>query len=358
MRRILSFLPLLVLIVFFACNRDGQDNRRKHVTNYLSGQVMAIEDLEGYRLVASYQDYLFLQEARDTSRLVVYRIEGDTLKRVTGLINRGRGPREFLYANFSLAGDSLFVSNADPYGIKAIVGVSLADMRKIDDSEKWKEYIIPKSNILTMHSFAGYGPGRFFLAAGKVNTREIFSLLDPASGEYTPLSWYPCDSTEGPLFAKQRVYMQCSLCTQGDRVCYAHSYARYLFFATVADGALVVKNVVYSSLPEYEIESDGNVSYGPEGENGIELASTSEYVFAQIGRTRKEIRASELYKGYHRDSFDEIEVYNWDGEFVANYQLDRPVNSFVVSSDNHYLYAFTEDPESAENYVVRYELPL
>ena len=349
---------LFALVVFFSCNRGGQDNSRKRVTASLAGQVMSVEVLEGYRLVAAYEDYLFLQVARDTSRLVVYRIDGDTLRRFSGLINRGRGPREFLYANYSLVGDSLFVSNADPSGIKAIVGIPLSDMTKIGDFENWKEYIVPKSNSMTGQSFVGYGPGRFFLAAGKANTRTILSLLDSNIEGYAPISWYPCDSTEGPLYSKQGVYMQCDLRVQEDRICYAHSYARYLFFATVADGALVVNNVVYSSLPEYEIESDGNVSYGPEGENGIELASTSEYVFAQIGRTRKEIRASELYKGYHRDSFDEIEVYNWDGEFVANYQLDRPVNSFVVSSDNHYLYAFTEDPELAENYVVRYELPL
>ena len=107
-------------------------------------------------------------------------------------------------------------------------------------------------------------------------------------------------------------------------------------------------------------DADGiNISYSDKKDDaGIDIYSTADYIYALLERTPEEIRKSESYKGYGKYSFDEIEVYDWDGVFVANYQTDKPFYDFVVSPDNHYLYTIAEDPELLEYVITRYELPL
>lgn len=349
---------MLALTVCLVCCQGGHDNDRKPVSGTLQGTELAAQTLEGYKIVCAYDDYLFLQESRDTSRLVVYRVEGDSLNRFRGLIDRGRGPREFYYTEFSLYGDTLFVCNGDPSGLKQIFGISLKEMSQIDDRSGWREYAFPDQYLMTWDYLTEYGPGRFVVAAGEAETREILSLADCITGERVPLRWYPPDSTDATLYSKQIVYMNCKLRSQGDRVCYAHSYARYMFIGRVEDEALVEESMIYSSLPKYEMKADENVRYLKDGENGIDIYSTSDYIFAQVGRTRKEVEKLKLYKGYPDLYFDEVEVYDWDGRFVANFQTDRPFWSFSVTPDSRFLYVMTMDLETLENVIVRYELPL
>ena len=319
---------------------------------------MMVDYLEGGRLLGTYENYIFLQESRDTSRLVVYQVEGDSLKRFKGLIDRGRGPYDFYYPGFSFYGDTLFVCNADPSGIKKVYGISLAEMSTIDDFDRWKEYVFPNPDMMTWDIYTSFGSGRFLVAGGEYDTRQVFSMADCVAAECEPILYWPNDSTEYSFLSKQMVYMNCALCSRGDRVCYAHSEARYMFIGKVDNNSLSEIKTIYSSLPKYEVKPDGNIRYGKDGEYGIKLSSTEEYIFAMLGRKLKEAQASKLYKGYPNRYFDEIEVYDWDGTFVANYQTDIPFYSHTVTSDNHFLYILTMDLESSEECIVRYELPL
>ena len=62
--------------------------------------------------------------------------------------------------------------------------------------------------------------------------------------------------------------------------------------------------------------------YSADGEDGIMPRSTRKYIYAQVGRTGKEIKESDTYKGYPQTFMDEIEVYDWNGMFIDNYQTD------------------------------------
>lgn len=353
------FLLLLVLVsAAGSCGRhQAPDYRTKEVTREVSGTLLKVLDLDGYMLVCAHGDYLFLREDRDTSRLVVYRVEEDSLIRYKGLIDRGRGPREFYYPEFALNGDTLFVSNSDPSGMKGIYGISLTDMSKIDDPQTWTEYVFTEPDIMSGQAFAPLGPGRFIIAGGKSGRKEIFSLADfTRRPEREALRYWPNDSTAGPVSSKQMVYMQSRLYSSGKRFVYANNYARYMFIGTVSDGAVKETASIYAHLPQYEVKPDGNIRYSKDGEEGIKPYVTKKFVYAKVGRTIREVDASDGYKGYPNWCFDEVEVYDWNGEFKDNYRTDRPFNSFVVSADDRYLYTMSVDLETKEWIVLRYEL--
>ncbi len=351
---------MVFLISISACNYQGKDKyQTKDITESLFGVKLETTSLEGSGIVCTYENYLLLKEIRDTSRLVVYKIDNDSLVLFRRLIDRGRGPHEFYYVEYALSGDTLFVSNSDPSGIHDIYGISLTDMSQIDDSNRWSVYSFPKQDMLmTGLSFARYKGNQFIVAAGQADTRQIFTLADFDKGELRPLDFWPKDSTRGPLHAKQMVYMQSKLCCQNDRILYANLNARYMFIATLKDGKLEPRSIIYSHLPQYTIMQDGNVRFKGTGEQGILLGTTPDYIYAQIGRTAKEMSSSETYKGYPKWYVDQIEVYDWNGNFVANYQTDTPFYSFAVSDDNHFLYTMSMNLDEGDQIIMRYELPL
>ena len=353
------FLILVSLTAFCTCtNHEKHACNRKEITRIVPGQEMIVKHLQGYGIIGAYGDYLFLKEKRDTSRLVVYHVAGDSLTYFKGLINRGRGPFEFYYTEYSFGEDSLFVSNSDPAGIRAIYGIPLQDMSRIDDVSTWKKYPFREKDLQTGLSFAPYGKGRFIVMCGKPDTQEIFSLTDFNGKGRIPLRFWPDDPTPGPLHSKQMVYMQSSLCSRSDRIAYASLNARYMFLASVAGEELITTAAIYPRLPQYQIKPDGNLRFSEDGEYGILLRSTPDYVYAQVGRTVSEVNSADNYKGYPDYFVDEIEVYDWNGRFVDNYQTDRPFYSFAVSEDNRYLYTLTLAPDTSEPILMRYEFSM
>ena len=348
---------LVSVLLFYSCSTgQKQRNERKAVTRQVSGTVMNVKDLEGYRIVGIHGDYLFLKEIRDTSRLVVYCIEGDSLIRFKGLINKGRGPREFIYPEYAFSSDTLFVSNSDPGGIRAIYGIPLNDMSKIDDIHLWSEHSFHDQNLMTGLGFVPYGKGKFFVAAGRPETRQIFSLADFGKGETMPLQFWPRDSTACPLHCKQMVYMQAKLCVKDEQILYASMNARYMFLGKVQAGKFEVSSYIYSHQPQYKVMPDENVRYLKSGEYGIQPYATDQYIYAKVGHAVQDVEYDGTYKGFPYNYVDQVEVYDWQGSFIDNYQTDVPFNSFAVSDDNRKLYTLTDDLETKEPMILRYEL--
>lgn len=350
---------IMALVCVSACgNQNSRGSERKSVTRSITGTGMKVRDLDGSGIIGVYEDLLLLRESRDTSRLVIYRMEGDSLIYVKGLINKGRGPREFLYWESSLSGDSLFVSNSDPSGINAIYGLSLKDISMVDDPKQWKEYTFNENNLQTGLTFAKISDGRFIVSGGKANSKQILSVADFKNRTRIPLDFWPADSTQGPLHSKQMVYMQSYLDSQNGLILYSNRNAWYMFIAKAHDEILSIEHIIYSRLPKYKVKPDGNIAYSIDGEYGIIPYTTHEYIYAAPGKTGHEFMENESYKGYPITFGDEIEIYDWNGKFIDNCQTDIPFSSFAVSSDNRYLYTMSLDLDSKESVVQRYELNL
>ena len=81
-------------------------------------------------------------------------------------------------------------------------------------------------------------------------------------------------------------------------------------------------------------------------------------MYAQVGRRAKEARPLDVTQGYSSTYTDEIEVYDWNGKFIDNYETDRPFFTFAVSPDNRFLYTLSKDLDTEERIVMRYDLKL
>jgi len=341
-----------------SCHRGGElNNARKEVTASLSGKVLQVKDFPAYRIFGSINGYLLCQADRDTSRVVFYRIEGDSLKYAAGIINKGRGPHEFIYVEFSLCKDTLFVSNSSPTGMSEIWGIPLNDIPHIGDINRWKAYKWSGQKIMTGLSFAKASGGKFIVAGGLTNTRHILSMVDFPKNQLNQFDLWPKDSTAASLFSKQMVYLQSHLAINDGKLFYACLEGRYMFITKIGEKSLGKPVYIYSHLPGYKARPDGNVDFDDDCEYGIFPYTTSRFIYAQLERNRKEIDASEEYKGYPWLYFDEIEVYDWKGKFIGNFRTDKPFSSFVVSPDDRFVYTLSIDLQTKEPEIIRYNLP-
>jgi hypothetical protein len=352
-----AIIILIITVLALACQESNNNNSRKSVTKTLVGQILPVKDFRGTAIAYAKDGHLLFRATRDTNRIVIYRIDDDSLRYVSGIINKGRGPLEFIYVEYSISDDTLYVSNSSPAGMSEIWGIPLGDIHQIRDFRHWKRYNWKGDGIMTGLSFAKYKSGEFIVAGAYTNTSHYLSRLDFNKQELHQYDIWPDDSTKVPLHSKQMVYMQSKLCSNNGKLLYSCLEGRYMFITKIGEKSLGKPTIIYSHLPVYESAPGENVNYMDDCEYGIFPYTTSKFIYAQLERSRKEILASEEYKGYPWLYMDEIEVYDWNGKFIANYRTDKPFDSFVVSQDDKYIYTLTMDIKTQEPMVMKYELP-
>ncbi|MCI1785621.1 MAG: TolB-like 6-bladed beta-propeller domain-containing protein [Bacteroidales bacterium] len=361
MKKIFFILCVLFFTVLtVSCNNGGKrSNERKAVTATLSGKELKVKDFPAYRIVGAMKGYLLCKTPIDTSRVVIYRIEEDSLRYAAGIIKKGRGPHEFLNVDFFLSKDTLYVSNSSPSGgILDIWGIPLDDISNIKDYSRWKGYKWSGQDIMFGFNFIKIKNNEFIVAGAIEGTRHFLSKIDFSTNKLHQFDLWPKDSTDAPLSSKQLLYMPSSLFTNNGKLLYACTEGRYMFISKIGDNTLGKPVEIYSHLPDYKLKPDGcNLKYNENCEDGIYPYATSRFIYAQLSRSIKEINASADYKGYPPYYFDEIEVYDWNGKFIGNFNADRPFSSFAVSPDDSFIYTLSMNLQTKEPIVMQYKLP-
>jgi hypothetical protein len=79
--------------------------------------------------------------------------------------------------------------------------------------------------------------------------------------------------------------------------------------------------------------------------------STNKYIYViYSGRSRDEF-GDECYAG------DNLLVYDWNGNPVVNYKLDRFLKIMALDVDKMQVYGFCTNPMTGEPEIVKYQLP-
>jgi len=342
------------IIVLASCSgRRGISNERKPVTGELKGTVMKSGSMSGILLLGSYGDYLLFKTADKDGKLAAYKVDGDSLIFVCKGIIKGRGPHEFIYNEYSMRSDTLFVLDATPTGPIGLFGIPLDDITAISDYSRWREYSMEgMPQIMTGLYFASLGGGRFIVTGGKSDEKQIFSMLDFNKRKVSPIEFWPDDGYEGPNITKQLVYDNGRVSSMDDKILYAPSKGRYLALFKERNGSLKDWKTIYGVFPKFKSRKDGNPIFAEGGYEGVKFVVSERKIYAHVRRQYD----GKGYKGYPEYCFDEIETYDWDGNFLGNYRTDRPYITFVPSQDDKYIYTTSIDLSTKEDMVVRYRI--
>ena len=354
---ILIFFSLLLPLAVSCQRKNVAMNERKPVTEELSGEVLRLNGIQvpSPVLLSSCGDLLLVKTSDNNAKIALCRVDGDSVKVLGRGIKKGRGPYEFIYANYCVSGDSLFVMDSNPMGFTALYGIPLKKAGALSDYSCWKHYVgsgFPQ--MRTVGYFIRSSPGCFVACAGEPGKEQIFSLLDFNNSVVTPMVFWPDDGNECETEVKQMVYMNSSLGSGPDGLfAYAADRGRYLAIMGTDGDNITVKNLIYNVLPKFTSQNH-NVRYDKMQYAGIIIKCTDERIYAKL--YRDDSGESEEYKGYPSYCFDEIEIYDWDGHFIKCIRTDRPHSTFCPSSDDKYLYTTTLNLETGDDVMVRYEL--
>lgn len=112
-----------------------------------------------------------------------------------------------------------------------------------------------------------------------------------------------------------------------------------------------LQNIRYISrvLPVYKLTGDFSDPFAiaDEYRSGFDTFQvTGKYIYIGYNNvTWGQIRNLAPFKGYPNSYFDRINVFDWNGNFVKRLVLDRPVDSFLVTPDDLYVYGSSMEPE-------------
>ena len=93
--------------------------------------------------------------------------------------------------------------------------------------------------------------------------------------------------------------------------------------------------------------------------SGINVFTTSTFIFVHLKTYQDEEGLQQSisdFKGYPYYYNDELEVYDWNGNFLRNYQTIIPFYDFFVTEDHKTLFTISQDLNTYEPIMVKYEL--
>ena len=358
MRVISIGIYALCIWALISCSQKEQQDK-KDVTDYLSGITLHSNELVGSTIICIKGDMLIMNSFDRDSVAVIYTMKGDTLEYVKHIGIKGRGPFEFEQPFFSSTEDSLYMLNTTLFGdLQNIYITSTDNIGQIDNYSFWKDYKLDWTESLKKGPcFIPFEDKLFLIIGGKLGEENILSIIDASTKEIIPMSYWIEDDYSGPVIPKQSIYMSNSrIFKNGNKLLFACGEGRYLEIMDIKDGKIAGRAPIYCIKPEYEASPDGlNFRIKYDNYRGMQVRTTKDYIYVSLRVWTPEM---EPYKGYPFYFFDEVEVYDWSGNFIKCYQTDTPFYDFAVTDDNNTLFTVTQDPESKEHFIHKYGLDM
>ena len=339
-----------------SCSTGPDINDRKPVTDYISGQVLYSRDLIGDTFIGITGDTVLMEFYKADNICGIFKVEGDSLVKINEVLYRGRGPNEFLTPMLKISGDSLYAVDRNGRGPGKICRMSLGDLSVMGNNHaSWEGSDLTWSNPMKSGSdFQPLGEGRILLTGDVYGAMNILSVLDVRERKRTQVGYWIKDGYTGPVIPKQSIYTAgASLSRKGDRILYVCGEGRYMELLDLRDGKIVDRKAIYSEYPKYADIDGLNFGADIKGNRGMKVYATSDYIYAMLYGS---LDYSKTYKGYPCYFFDEVEVYDWEGNFVRNYRTSQPFMTFAVADDDSALYTLSMDLDTSEPQMVKYDL--
>lgn len=300
---------------------------------------------------------LFIQELGNTKQYGIYKVNGTKLQSEGSFLKKGNGPYEVLHPDlWGHTKDSAFYISNFPGKLDRIYRISMKDVL---DEKKWEviQFPEPQKEMLFFPSVAIMNDSCCVLTGSGVNSESILSYMNFKSGEITELSFkFPGFRTaKDPCVMEHLVYCDAQLLKHPslDKLLYACRSGRYMHIIEIQDKKIKRVIPLFSQEPSYEMNSKYK-RLKEDSYRGIIAKATENFVYGLIiPYTKKEAKANESYKSLPNYFSDQLYVFDWDGNLIRKYLLDRPVCSFDVDETKGVLYATSYD-SSNEPIVIQY----
>lgn len=349
MKKILA----IFLIILSSCSThdDRTINRQ-----FLSGTKVSIApEASLFDIVYADDTVLVAGLFGDVKRLVAFGL--DDQSEAYEFLNVGRGPFEVNYSKVKSHKDTIYVMSHNPVGL---LGMIVIPINGIHDKSMWKYSDYSDLNGMQIGGdFDVISSSEYVILGENYNVSNVLSIVGKYEGSYKKaVGFWPDDRFSGGKIPKQLIYMGASkIFYNKGKLLYACSDGRYVSILDISSYP-PMEIPVYDEFPIYAQASDGlNPKRSSKSKRGVYAYATDSLIY--ISPLECLIRDGKYlpdnYKGYPAYYNDEIEVYDWNGEYRCTYVLDKPFCNFYVCDNDRCMYVMTIDKETLFSEIYKYD---
>lgn len=361
---------VIICILTISCKNNqkvetkGEINWSKMETTLYDPKeiIVPIEPLEtetGFQLINDQYFFCTLSFYQDRT-LYAYQLKNDTLHYIDKVTQKGNGPLEMPGDSYihKLPNNSLLITS-DGYNPKCFL-LRDGDMSKITNLGLWEVINFPnKGNAIMANRTLPLNDYRIFMKTiGDIATPFAFYNANDSVVSYFP---FPYPETDPKASNAQKSIMhvgQIRKHPSKDRILNTLQEGSYACIMDVEGKNIKVVKHIFNELPQFDPDQDGANIHPKDNKRGFaHIAVTEKYIYMKISDFRFSDRKKEnINDGYPLWFDNKIYVFDWEGNPVRKYNLDKYVSSFVVDSNDKFIYAQTMDLADGTCTIIKYEL--
>ncbi|MDR0989278.1 MAG: TolB-like 6-bladed beta-propeller domain-containing protein [Prevotellaceae bacterium] len=353
---------LFLFSIFYGCKERANEHRgleqyRNYAAILKATPLISDSIIYGSSILYYRNDTIVLRCFQCDELLSEYVIRDDSLRWIGNFARKGKGPLEIAGSLVNLFQDEL--------GIKYVYctengQIDCFQVGEFADSKTWKRMDFPQQKGAGWSELAPSRDSLYLIIGGDLQTSTLFSVVDLKNYKISPIkdALYPNDQVEARPITKALVYnsgggiMKRPGATN-EYLYFNHQFGNYAEIIELGDSMLLKRNAFLKGYPKYKEEDTSD----KEDLRGLGAYVTNKWIYILPKYSNNQIDTPKK-EGYPTSFNDEIFLFDWKGNFVTSYQLDRPVvRYFAIDEKRNCMYAKTIHPESDEEFLVRFQLP-
>lgn len=358
-----------ILFLFISCSSNKKtglvsSSKDKDATE-IKGQILSADSTILSSIVEQiYEDILIMRVRNYSPVYEVCMIKDDQVVKLASFMDEGNGPFRAIYPKCFIdkANQCLYLygENFNP-----IYRIPFPLSENVLKTETWERVSMSKAkNAVWGQQYAAMksiGSQNFLAIGGNMDGNNMFSIISKDTTISVNGYSLPDDGFVGPHEVKRINYLSANLLKHpsDNRYVYVCMNGDYVDIFTLKGDAISDVIPIHSKYPLYSNEDGLNPKYDRENTSlGYFGYATSQYIYLLSSpfSSINEWLSTPNYKGYPSFVMDNVEVYDWDGNFIKKLKLNIPVFTFVVSDDDKYIYATSLNLETDDEAIIRYTL--
>ncbi|MDR3218226.1 MAG: TolB-like 6-bladed beta-propeller domain-containing protein [Dysgonamonadaceae bacterium] len=321
----------------------------KDKTLTIESQIIA-DDLDilvsgEMRLIDSF---LIISDAYNEPLYRIYKItDNNQLEYISGFGAKGEGPNEFLFNSYMQIGEDR-LSILD----QTLLRNYFIDFHKLANPDV-DSFMVAKSvkNAANFHALIEVSDDLYVGNGSFHDGMFAFYCDDSVIQTHIP---FPEDGISASHIQKGLAYQgACLKQTGGNKLVFAGHNGHFLEIYNIKDTLMQkVFSDVYE-FPRYTPEDGGNfieVNFAQDDLLGfLDVFATSEYIYA--------LYCGKKYGDNRAFLANIIYVYNWNGERIKKYILDKELSGICVNKENTKIYGLYTDSNDDRLKIVLFHLP-
>jgi hypothetical protein len=369
-------LIFISILVFVACAKHKsieqlkwEEIKEKQPETVLQSTVLKHSNILWSELISGFvNDSLFLTECwQCDTMLFLYKIKNDSIFELKYFGKKGNGPNELIHWDVSIDINKETVYGYDRTGGK-IKAYKFNIENLLSESLSKKDYerlVFPYSTAQYYSKIAPFGQNAFLALGGDIEHNGFITYFDLQADTLwnTDIS-FPDDKSNNDDIIKHGVYASDGgLLNRPSKNQFFYHCGKgwYAEIITINDDASHDRKVLATDYPLYGAAKDGlNPAFDYNTQMGINVAAVSEnriYFMIQPETLREFLYEKRDNKGYPSYYDDIVYIFDWEGNFINKYQLDRPVLLFKVDKHDTFILAATQNIKDGEIEYVKFLLP-